>query len=137
MCAQGGERVRGDEQLQGPGAGPLLGAGTRAGGGAQRAPGLGAPDSLGGPAELAQRAEAGPFVFLHHLGSFQKTRSSWLKMGRNQPTRWLQHKTTHRLVRHVCQAGVPGRGGRVACSAPPPSAALEASASDFAFGFLL
>lgn len=78
------------------------------------------------PAVLAQ-----PSVPLH-LGSFQKTRSSWPQTCGNQPTRRLRHRARPPLVRHLLQVGRVGVPRARSASGPrglSPRAALEPGAA--------
>lgn len=78
------------------------------------------------PAVLAQ-----PSVPLH-LGSFQKTRSSWLQMCGNQPTRRLRHGARPPRLRHLLQVGRVGVPRARSASGPrglSPRAALEPGAA--------
>lgn len=77
------------------------------------------------PAVLAQPVEAAPSAPLHHLGSFQKTRSSWLQMCGNQPTRRLRHgarpprlRTSSRWAGSA-SLGPGARAARAACPHEP------------------
>lgn len=78
------------------------------------------------PAVLAQ-----PSVPLH-LGSFQKTRSSWPQTCGNQPTRRLRHGARPPRLRHLLQVGRVGVPRARRASGPrglSPRAALEPGAA--------
>lgn len=116
-----------------PGAGPLLRARARgrgvAGPSVGRARGLRTP---GAPLPRRPAVLAQPFVPLHHLGSFQKTRSSWPQTCGNQPTRRLRHGARLPLVRHLLQVGRVGVPRARSASGPrglSPRAALEPGAA--------
>lgn len=84
------------------------------------------------PAVLAQPMEAAPSAPLHHLGSFQKTRSSWPQTCGNQPTRQLQHRARPPRLRHLLQVGRVGVPRARSASGPrglSPRAALEPGAA--------
>lgn len=131
-CPHGGEPAPGEEQVRGPGCRAAAqrepGLGRVAGPSVGRARGLRTP---GAPLPRRPAVLAQPSVPLH-LGSFQKTRSSWPQTCGNQPTRRLRHRARPPRLRHLLQVGRVGVPRARSASGPrglSPRAALEPGAA--------